>query len=606
MATPKALKVLVTGPALALKSYFAKIATMQAKHSFDYVFAMDLFSYIDNESTELTELLAGQITCPVQAYVSVGGGVLPPRVRAKVEAGQEIAPNVSMLAKTGMLTLASGLRVATLGGYYDPGMFEMSQQDIGMFADSLSVPHFTQNDLDTFKSLLAPQTAANGITRAPPTPDILLTHSLPASLPLLSQKQLGPKALAGAAAELDPVVKLARARYHFVGGAGEFWEREPFEWSRAEGGGNCRALCLGEMGNKKKERWFYAFSITPGAPSGPSPANSTPSPFNAAMAAAGEAGPRGLKRALDTTDDVNEYGVPNYIFGGQQNGSHGGGERRKGRNPPPDHYTCNICNQKGHWIQDCPEKAERDAQRLANRSAPKQPIQPDECWFCLSNPKVTKHLIASIGGETYLTLPKGQLCPTSSSGPTAESPVPGGGHVLIIPIAHYPTMLAIPDDAAGDIISEVDKYKSALKSMYAEYGCSLVAFEVGRLSGKGGHAHVQVLPVPNGLADQTEQVFRSEGTKQGIEFEIVDSLDVLRQDGVTDNYFRVDLPDGRLLVHKIQPKTPFSLQFGRNTAATLLGMPDRADWKACTLSEAQEKNDCSKFKAAFKPFDPSE
>ncbi|KAK4053130.1 hypothetical protein OIV83_001865 [Microbotryomycetes sp. JL201] len=599
MSAPKALKVLVTGPALALKSYFAKVSAMQAKHSFDYVFALDLFSYIDNESTELTELLSGEIKCPVQAYVSVGGGVLPPRVRAKVEAGQEICPNVSMLAKTGMLTLASGLRVATLGGYYDPGMFEMSQQDIGMFANSLSVPHFTQNDLDTFKSLLAPQTAKNGTTRIPSTPDILFTHSLPASLPLLSSKQLGPKALAGAAAELDPVVKLARARYHFVGGAGEFWEREPFEWSRAEGGGICRALCLGEMGNKKKERWFYAFSITPGAAAGPTPPGTTPSPFNATMAAAGEAGPRGLKRSLETSEDVNEYGVPNYIFGGQQNGA---GERRKGRNSPPDNYTCNICNQKGHWIQDCPEKSERDAQRSANRSAPKQPIQPDECWFCLSNPKVTKHLIASIGGETYLTLPKGQLCPTSSDSPTSKSPVPGGGHVLIIPIAHYPTLLAIPDDASKDIMSEVDQYKEALRKMYAEYGCQPVAFEK--------HAYIddlqKVVPVPNGVADRAEQVFKDEGSKQGITFEIVDSLEALKQDGITDNYFRVDLPDGRLMIHKIQPRTPFSLQFGRNTVAVLLGMPDRADWKSCTLSEAQEKNDCAKFKAAFKPFDIAE
>lgn len=53
-----------------------------------------------------------------------------------------------------------------------------------------------------------------------------------------------------------------------------------------------------------------------------------------------------------------------------------------------------------------------------------------ECWFCLSNPKVTKHLIASIGNECYVTLPKGQV-PNTQDG---SSPVPGGGHVLIIPV----------------------------------------------------------------------------------------------------------------------------------------------------------------------------
>lgn len=49
----------------------------------------------------------------------------------------------------------------------------------------------------------------------------------------------------------------------------------------------------------------------------------------------------------------------------------------------------------------------------------------DSCWFCLSNPQVAKHLIASIGSETYVSLPKGQLPDTE-----VGCPVPGGGHVL--------------------------------------------------------------------------------------------------------------------------------------------------------------------------------
>lgn len=40
--------------------------------------------------------------------------------------------------------------------------------------------------------------------------------------------------------------------------------------------------------------------------------------------------------------------------------------------------------------------------------------------------------------------------------------------------------------------------------------------------------------------------------------------------------------------------------------ASLLGTPDRADWKACVRSDAEEKGDCQRFKAAFKKFDPSE
>lgn len=58
-------------------------------------------------------------------------------------------------------------------------------------------------------------------------------------------------------------------------------------------------------------------------------------------------------------------------------------------------------------------------------------------WFCLSNPRVTKHLIVGIGKETYVTLPKGQLIPTHGAAPL----VPGGGHVLVrLP----PSLLSLP------------------------------------------------------------------------------------------------------------------------------------------------------------------
>ncbi len=51
-------------------------------------------------------------------------------------------------------------------------------------------------------------------------------------------------------------------------------------------------------------------------------------------------------------------------------------------------------------------------------------------------------------------------------------------------IAHYPTLLSIPADLAEPILSETDKYKIALRECYASFGAKLVAFEVGRLSGK--------------------------------------------------------------------------------------------------------------------------
>lgn len=66
-----------------------------------------------------------------------------------------------------------------------------------------------------------------------------------------------------------------------------------------------------------------------------------------------------------------------------------------------------------------------------------------------------KHLIVSIGEECYVTLPKGQIIPTQST--SSNGDVPGGGHVLIVPITHYPTLSTIPSDLAPPIIEETEK-----------------------------------------------------------------------------------------------------------------------------------------------------
>lgn len=76
----------------------------------------------------------------------------------------------------------------------------------------------------------------------------------------------------------------------------------------------------------------------------------------------------------------------------------------------------------------------------------------------------------------------------------------------------------------------------------------------------------QICPIPNALADKVEECFRSEGQKNGIEFEVESSSDATALEavsGITDNYFKVDLPDGNKLIHLIQPGKSFNLQFGR-------------------------------------------
>ena len=43
----------------------------------------------------------------------------------------------------------------------------------------------------------------------------------------------------------------------------------------------------------------------------------------------------------------------------------------------------------------------------------------------------------------------------------------------------------------------------------------------------------------------------------------------------------------------------------RQVLVGLLEMPDRMDWRACMLSEDEDKADAQAFKNAFVPFDPT-
>jgi hypothetical protein len=89
------------------------------------------------------------------------------------------------------------------------------------------------------------------------------------------------------------------------------------------------------------------------------------------------------------------------------------------------------------------------------------------------------------------------------------------------------------------------------------------------------------------------------------------------------NYFRVDLPDGRKLVHIVRARVPFSIQFGRygcwllvaiqrcysdycayrQVICNFLGIPDRMDWKACSQSDSEERADAHALKATFAKYD---
>ena len=116
-----------------------------------------------------------------------------------------------------------------------------------------------------------------------------------------------------------------------------------------------------------------------------------------------------------------------------------GKNQKKIKGPPPDDYLCKICSTPGHWIKDCPDKKRevpegyickicsvaghfiRDCPQGKKRDKSFKSSSRDsmfdssltvivgQCWFCLSNPNLEKHLIVTVGEEIYLAVAKGVI-----------------------------------------------------------------------------------------------------------------------------------------------------------------------------------------------------
>jgi len=170
-----------------------------------------------------------------------------------------------------------------------------------------------------------------------------------------------------------------------------------------------------------------------------------------------------------------------------------------------------------------------------------------------------------------------------------------------VPIAHFATLEAMPAELYTLVVSECKKYQAALRALYAKYDATAVFFELGRVSTKGGHAHIQAVPLPLSLADRVETAFREEGKLMGVEFDVEEAG---TRNEYGEGYFRVELPSGRRLVHRMRNGLSFNVQFGRKVLASLLDVKERVDWKNCLSSEEDDRADVRAFKNAFAPFDP--
>ncbi|KAF7909194.1 uncharacterized protein EAE98_012273 [Botrytis deweyae] len=394
------------------------------------------------------------------------------------------------------------------------------------------------------------------------TADILLTTLWPKSIrtgskipiPDDSKDPIAGDHIADLCAALKP-------RYHFSVSPDYFYEREPFFHAPTSDEPDVRPLTrfisLAPHGNPRKQKALYAFTLQATVdPTAPLPTGTTASPFVAR--------PNERKRTALEPEPYSRYGGGNDYKRGRG--------RRGQRQPPPG---------------------------------------PGECFFCLSNPNLATHLIASIGDDAYLTIAKGPLTTATTN---ASLGINFPAHALIIPLSHSPTLALIPEEESkNNTYVEMNKYKEALQKMIArrsENKLGAVTYEISK--GNGVHTHWQLIPTPIETIQKglVEAAFRVEAENlQYPAFEVRDP-GIGQNDG---DFFRVwiwtpptdEAPEGitKCITMPFDWNVRFNLQFGRTVLAKLLSLEKRIQWRDCAQTEAEEKQDAESFKAAFKEFD---
>lgn len=239
-------------------------------------------------------------------------------------------------------------------------------------------------------------------------------------------------------------------------------------------------------------------------------------------------------------------------------------------------------------------------------------VNPDECFFCLSNPKVETHMIISIGSQAYLTVAKGPLTRSSKE-------LPFSGHAIIIPIEHIPTIRSTtPNTIESPIFKEIENYKRTLAKAFSEKASQfkLVFFEISR--SQNIHQHVQLLPIPeyyveeqfpNALEEKT-RMNNENFTKNGqLEFKKYSSdqdpelVDIINNSDYISFTIIVNDDEKLIYISKLEEDKAVDLQFPRRVLAFTLKCPKRTYWDKCQQPRFKEAKDCEEFKKFYKDFD---
>ncbi|KAF7559537.1 hypothetical protein G7046_g4616 [Stylonectria norvegica] len=540
MAAPK---IIVLGSLNGqLEPAFKKLATLHAKNSFSLaILTGDVFGDSD-DSDAITSLLDGTLEVPLSTYFTIGNKTLPTRIAAKIEADEEICPNLHYLGKRTITKTSDGIRIVALGGQLDPNIVAGQSKE----------QHLPFHTVDDAKSLRGANSA-----------DILLTSTWPAGVWTGSNVALDPaqQAAIGSTAPIAELCAALKPRYHISASPGAFfYEREPFVHPTEKDEDTpavTRFISMAPYGNDAKAKSLYAFSLN--KTDATIPPGTTASPFV----------PKKKRPARDET--FGRFGRDPH-----DDGIHGRRNKRRRRSPPPGPDQCYFClsnpNLSAHMCCSIGDDA--------YITTAKGPL-PTSSTFADLGVSFPSHFI-------IIPLPHAPTIP--SMGPTSDPA--GEAAKAYAEMTRFresiQAMISVKSSQKLGVVTwEISRERNvhiiwqllAVPIDLIQKGLAEAAFKV--------EAENQQYPAftSNELSLEQQAGF-------GDFFRVW----LWADDGE-------DKIKGKSLVMPLPSDMRFDLQFGRRVLAKLMRLEDRVFWQDCQQTVDEETKDVEAFREAYKEWD---
>ncbi|KYK58558.1 CwfJ domain protein [Drechmeria coniospora] len=539
MAAPK---IVVLGSLNGdLAPAFTKLATLHAKNNFSMAILVgDVFAPATDDGV-IASLMDGTLEVPLPTYFTVGTHPLPAQIAAKVEADEEICPNLHFLGKRSITKTSDGLRIVSLGGLLDANL-------VGGQSKEQHLPFHSDDDAKALKG-------ANSA-------DILLTSMWPAEVFHGSKVQLeaAQRAAIQSSQSIAELCAALKPRYHLSASPTPFfYEREAFVHpvtGDGEVASFTRFISLAPYGNDAKAKAMYAFGLNTSDVS--LPAGVTASPF-------------APQRKRGRNDDA-AYSR----FGHQHDAQHGRRGKRRRQSPPPGPDRCYFClsnpNISSHMCCSIGDDA--------YITTAKGPL-PTPTTFAAEGLEFPGH---------FIIIPLGHAATIPSMGDTSD---PNGDAVKT-----YKEMTRFRDSLQAMISTKSSHKLGAVTWEISRDRNVHVIWQFIAIPAPLIHNGVAEAAFRVEAENQQYPPFQAKDLALGDQAAYGDFFRVwLWADNGEDKI------KGKSLVMPLPSDLRFDLQFGRRVLAKLIGLEKRFVWQDCAQAEEEETKDVEAFREAFKPWD---